>query len=140
VVGTLAIKDRNLALDAPDGGVHQLPAPRARSQQFLRARAELTIYNKLITDFTPNTPKYVFKGIAEFATDTPEIITGDTYEAKAGTLFDELIRCKINIFNISKINSEVRGGKSPRIKRLSEYIGESYFDYLAGLAITFDGL
>ena len=39
----------------------------------------------------------------------------------------------INIFNISKINSEVRGGKSPRIKRLSEYIGESYFAYLAGL-------
>jgi len=39
----------------------------------------------------------------------------------------------VNIFNISKINSEVRGGKSPRIKRLSEYIGESYFDYLAGL-------
>ncbi len=92
----------------------------------------LTIYNKLITDFTPNTPKYVFKGIAEFATDAPEIITGDTYEAKAGTLFDELILCKVNIFNISKINSEVRGGKSPRIKRLSEYIGESYFDYLAG--------
>ena len=27
----------------------------------------LTIYNKLITDFTRNTPKYVFKGIAEFA-------------------------------------------------------------------------
>jgi type III restriction enzyme len=94
----------------------------------------LTIYNKLITDFTPNTPKYVFKGIAEFATDAPEIITGDNYEAKAGTLFDQLLRCKVNIFNISKINSEVRGGKSPRIKRLSEYIGESYFEYLAGLS------
>src|SRR6266704_1537957 len=93
----------------------------------------LTIYNKLIADFTPNTPKYVFKGIAEFATDAPEIITGDNYEAKAGTLFDQLLRCKVNIFNISKINSEVRGGRSPRIKRLSEYIGESYFDYLAGL-------
>ena len=39
----------------------------------------------------------------------------------------------INIFNISKINSEVRGDKAPRIKRLSEYIGQSYFDYLAGL-------
>ena len=75
----------------------------------------------------------MFKGIAEFATDPPEIITGDTYEQRAGTLFDPLIRCKINIFNISKINSEVRGGKLPRIKRLSEYIGESYFDYLAGL-------
>ncbi len=53
----------------------------------------------------------------------------------AGTLFDALLRCKINIFNISKINSEVRGGKSPRIKRLSEYIGQSYFDYLSGLPI-----
>ena len=52
---------------------------------------------------------------------------------RARTLFDEFIRCKINIFNISKINSEVRGGKSPRIKRLSEYIGESYFEFLANL-------
>jgi type III restriction enzyme len=93
----------------------------------------LTIYNKLITDFTPNTSKYVFTGIAEFANDTPEIITGDDYEARARSLFAELTRCKVNIFNISKINSEVRGGKSPRIKRLSEYIGQSYFDYLAGL-------
>ena len=99
----------------------------------------LTIYNKLIADFTPNTPKYVFKGIAEFATDTPEIITGDNYESRgtrvstdrASDLFYSGVH--INIFNISKINSEVRGGKSPRIKRLSEYIGESYFDYLAGL-------
>lgn len=92
----------------------------------------LTIYNKLITDFKPNTPKYVFKGIAEFATDVPEVITGDNYESR-GMLLNDVIRCKINIFNISKINSEVRGGKSPRIKRLSEYIGESYFDYLSGL-------
>jgi len=93
----------------------------------------LTIYNKLIADFTPNTPKYVFKGIAEFAQEAPEIITGDDYEAKAGSIFDQMLRCKINIFNISKIDSEVRGGKAPKIKRLSEYIGESYFDYLAAL-------
>lgn len=93
----------------------------------------LTIYNKLITDFTPNTPKYVFKGIAEFAQEAPEIITGDDYESKAGSMFDQLLRCRINIFNISKINSEVRGGKAPKIKRLSEYIGESYFEYLAAL-------
>jgi type III restriction enzyme len=93
----------------------------------------LTIYNKLIADFTPNTPKYVFKGIVEFAVNPPAIITGDNYEGSAGTLYDVLLRCKINIFNISKINSEVRGGRSPRIKRLSEYIGQSYFDYLAAL-------
>lgn len=94
----------------------------------------LTIYNKLINDFTPNTAKYVFKGIAEFATDAPAIFTGDNYEDMAGTLFDPLIRCRVFIFNISKINSEVRGGKSPKVKRLSEYIGESYFEYWANLS------
>lgn len=96
----------------------------------------LTIYNKLIADFTPNTPKYVFQGIAEFAANPPEIVTGDNYESGRGVrkadLFGE-IGVHINIFNISKINSEVRGGKSPRIKRLSEYIGESYFEYLSKL-------
>ncbi len=93
----------------------------------------LTIYNKLITDFTPNTSKYVFKGIAEFATNAPAVITGDTYEAMAPTLFDQLMSCKVNIFNISKIGGEVRGGRELKMRRLSEYIGQSYFDYLAAL-------
>jgi len=96
----------------------------------------LTIYNKLIADFTPNTPKYVFKGIAEFAQEAPEIVTGDNYEQKRVVdqgLMPGFSTVIINIFNISKINSEVRGGKSPRIKRLSEYIGESYFEYLSAL-------
>ena len=92
----------------------------------------LTIYNKLIADFTPNTQKYVFKGIAEFAVNTPKIVTGDDYEVK-GRAFDTFASISINIFNISKINSEVRGGKSPKIKRLSEYLGDSYFNYLAEL-------
>lgn len=101
-------------------------------KNFFVLAPNLTIYNKLITDFTPNTPKYVLKGIAEFAIEAPEIITGDNYQNR-GRLLDELTPCKINVFNISKINSEVRGGKSPRIKQLSEYIGDSYFNYLAEL-------
>ena len=44
----------------------------------------LTIYNKLIADFTPNTPKYVFKGLGEFATEGVEVITGDNYEDGRG--------------------------------------------------------
>ena len=92
----------------------------------------LTIYNKLIEDFTPNTRKYVFKGISEFAFNSPKIVTGDDYETK-GRVFDTFTSISINIFNISKINSEVRGGKSPKIKRLSEYLGDSYFNYLAEL-------
>lgn len=92
----------------------------------------LTIYSKLITDFTANTPKYVFKGISEFAVSPPVITTGENYErqiASGGQLFPTTI----NIFNISKINSEVRGGRAPRIRSFREEIGESYFDYLAGL-------
>ncbi|MDQ3816791.1 MAG: DEAD/DEAH box helicase family protein [Acidobacteriota bacterium] len=105
-------------------------------RHFFVLAPNLTIYNKLIADFTPNHPKYVLQGIAEFATNPPEVITGDNYESGRGVreadLFGET-GIHINIFNISKINSEVRGGNAPRIKRLSEYIGQSYFDYLAGL-------
>jgi len=105
-------------------------------RHFFVLAPNLTIYNKLIADFTPNTPKYVFTGLEAFAIEPPEIITGDNYESgrgvRAADLFGETA-VHINIFNISKINSEVRGGKAPRIKRLSEYIGESYFNYLAGL-------
>ncbi len=93
----------------------------------------LTIYNKLITDFTPNTPKHVFRGIAEFAIQPPRIITGDNYDQQniaAGELFGEV---RVNIFNIAKINSEVRGGKEPRIKRMREVLGDSYFNHLANL-------
>jgi type III restriction enzyme len=105
-------------------------------RHFFVLAPNLTIYNKLLLDFTPNTPKYVFAGIAEFAVNPPEIITGDNYESGRGIrrnkLFDDS-NVHVNIFNISKINTEVRGGASPRIKRLSEYIGESYFEYLAKL-------
>ena len=103
-------------------------------KHFFVLAPNLVIYEKLIQDFTPNTPKYVFKGIAEFATAVPEVITGETYEQR-GDLVSQAIDApvQVNIFNISKINSEVRGGKAPKIKRLSEYLGQSYFDYLAGL-------
>ncbi len=93
----------------------------------------LTIYDKLIADFTENTPKYVFKGIAEFATNPPQIITGDTYENQGAALADIWSTVKINIFNIAKISSEMRGGKEPRIKRMREVLGDSYFNYLAEL-------
>lgn len=90
----------------------------------------LTIYNKLISDFTPNTPKYVFKGISEFAVAPPEIITGENFETR-GALLNDLFRCKINIFNIAKINTEVRGGRSARIRSFREELGDSYFNHLS---------
>jgi type III restriction enzyme len=100
-------------------------------KHFFVLAPNLTIYDKLIGDFSPDSPKYVFKGIAEFASTPPEVITGDNYEQRGSLSL--LGGIEVNIFNISKINSEVRGGKSPKIKRLSEYLGQSYFEYLAGL-------
>lgn len=102
-------------------------------KNFFVLAPNLTIYNKLIEDFSNSrSPKYVFPGIGDFVHRPPGIITGDNYTSR-GTLplFDESIN--INVFNISKINVETKGGKQPRIKRLSEYIGRSYFEQLANL-------
>ena len=111
-------------------------------RHFFVLAPNLTIYNKLIADFTPNTPKYVFQGIADFAVEPPEIITGDNYESgrgvRARTLFGTDERVHVNIFNISKITSTEtpKGAEKtnvPRFRRLQEYIGQSYFDYLSKL-------
>ncbi|MEF1300883.1 DEAD/DEAH box helicase family protein, partial [Vibrio owensii] len=94
----------------------------------------LTIYEKLISDFSPASPKYVFKGITDFVLAPPEVITGDNYESRGAQVQNDLFgSVRINVFNIAKINTEVRGGKAPRIKRLAETLGESYFEYLSNL-------
>ncbi|WP_179374412.1 DEAD/DEAH box helicase [Winogradskyella wichelsiae] len=108
-------------------------------RNFFILAPNLTIYDKLIEDFgNPNYKKYVFKGISEFVTNRPVIINGDNYAEKGNLFGDQEVR--INIFNISKFNSDNkvgRGkadkGKPPKMKRLSEYLGQSYWDYLAGL-------
>jgi len=102
-------------------------------RHFFVLAPNLTIYQKLMDDFqNPQNPKYVFKGIGEFATEPPQIITGDNYnELSQSRLFHSDIH--INIFNISKINAETKAGKEPRIKRLVEYLGDSYFNYLSKL-------
>jgi len=103
-------------------------------KNFFVIAPNLTVYNKLIKDFSdPAYKKYVFKRVQEFNQNPPHVITGDTYQqniAGQGT-FNESIT--INIFNIGKINAEVRGNSVPQVKRLSEYIGQSYFDYLKNL-------
>ncbi len=107
-----------------------------KSRNFFVLAPNLTIYEKLLADFQPSSPKYVFKGVEAFAHQPPLIVNAENYEEGRGVRGADLLGREaaiINIFNISKINSEVRGGKSPRIKRLQEYIGESYFSYLAGL-------
>ncbi|MDR2526587.1 MAG: DEAD/DEAH box helicase family protein [Rickettsiales bacterium] len=101
-------------------------------KNFFIVAPNLTIYNKLITDFTPNTAKYVFMGIAEFAQNRPLIVTGDDYQNMGGLtsyLYDNHI--KINIFNISKINREGEG--RTKFRSFRETLGSSYFNYLQSL-------
>lgn len=102
-------------------------------KNFMVLAPNLTIYNKLKTDFTPNTPKYVFPGLNAYV-GTPQIITGDDYD-QVGGLFDnpDDDRLRINIFNISKIDSDKDARGTPRVRRMAEYLGQSYFDYLSDL-------
>ena len=99
-----------------------------------------TIYEKLIADFTEGTKKYVFKGLACFATKKPMIVTGDTYQSGAGMLDENDLlghSIAINIFNIQLLTKDSGGEvhdeglkKILKIRRVNERIGQSYFDYL----------
>ena len=103
-------------------------------RHFFVLAPNLTLYQKLIRDFgDPSYEKYVFKGISEFVHNQPVVITGDNYD-QAHSLFSDK-EIQINVFNISKFNTDSKESKkgAPRMKRLSEYLGQSYFDYLANL-------
>ncbi len=103
-------------------------------RHFFVLAPNLTLYEKLIRDFgDPSYEKYVFKGLSEFVHNQPRIITGDNYEQARG-LFSQT-EIQINVFNISKFNKDSKEDKKgePRMKRLSEYLGQSYFKYLASL-------
>ncbi|NCD32879.1 MAG: hypothetical protein EOL87_05600 [Spartobacteria bacterium] len=103
-------------------------------KNFFVMAPNLTVYNKLIVDFSDSSAsnkKYVFRGINAFVAKAPRVVTGDNYESSGySDLFTEVT---INVFNISKLNSETRGGKEPRLKRLQECLGDSYFNHLANL-------
>lgn len=102
-------------------------------KNFFVVAPNITIYEKLKSDLSDmNSPKYVFKGLGCFSTP-PNIISGENYRQKARQL--GLSEVTINIFNISKFNKDATDEKQgiPQMKRLSEYIGESYFDYLSKL-------
>lgn len=102
-------------------------------KHFFVLAPNLTLYNKLLRDFgDPGYDKYVFKGLAEYVANPPVVITGENYLSVRpnidGRQLFQFDNIEINIFNIAKFNSD-----TPRMKRLSEYLGTSYYDYLASL-------
>ena len=108
-------------------------------KHFFVLAPNLTIYDKLVTDFTPGTPKYVFTGLSAFATEAPVLIHGENYQDFRGYDGDLFGGILVGVFNISKLNrdaKDVTRGKDKgiaRIRRLQEELGESFFEYLKGL-------
>ena len=94
-------------------------------KNFFVVAPNLTIYEKLKQDFgNPSSDKYVFKGIGCFKSTLPNLITGENYREKG--MMGGFSDVTINVFNISKFNRELG-----HIRDLSEYLGSSYFNYLA---------
>ncbi|PTR05735.1 MULTISPECIES: DEAD/DEAH box helicase [unclassified Novosphingobium] len=102
-----------------------------RSKNFFVLAPNTTIYDKLIADFSrQSSPKYVFRGIAQFAQTPPVIVTGDTWQEGRGIRGSDLFGTEaiINIFNVDKINKD-----KGKIRSFRETLGDSYFDYLSKL-------
>lgn len=85
-----------------------------------------TVYEKLKKDLSdPSNEKYVFQGLGCF-NKPPEVIADDEYRNKPISFFKSDIR--IFIFNIDKFNKE-----DSNMKKVNEFIGDSFYDYLSNL-------
>lgn len=86
----------------------------------------ITIFDKLKKDLGhPENPKYVFKGLGCFSTP-PQVITDDDYKTRNITLFNSDVN--LYIFNVDKFNKESTG-----MRKLNEFLGESFFSRLSNL-------
>ena len=95
-------------------------------RNFFVVAPNTTIYEKLKRDLSDwNSPKYVFKGLGCFSAP-PQIVTGDDYRNKQLPIFTSEIR--IFIYNIDKFNKE-----DANMKKVNEWIGDSFYQYLSSL-------
>lgn len=95
-------------------------------RNFFVVAPNTTIYEKLKRDLSDwNSPKYVFKGLGCFSAP-PQIVTDDDYRNKQLPVFTSEIR--IFIYNIDKFNKE-----DANMKKVNEWIGDSFYQYLSSL-------
>ena len=88
-----------------------------------------TIYEKFIREFDKRNEKYIFEGI----TDLPKfrVFSGEDFNkvnTKQSALWSEDFI--IYIFNIDKFKSEER---VLQVKKINEYLGESFYEYISNL-------
>lgn len=95
-------------------------------KNFFVVAPNTTIYEKLKKDLSDNNSlKYVFRGLGCFSAP-PHIITDDDYREKPISLFESDIH--IFIYNIDKFNKE-----DVTMKKVNEWIGDSFYQYLSSL-------
>jgi type III restriction enzyme len=100
-------------------------------RDFFVVAPNITIYTKLKNDLgnpSPDNEKYVFKGVACFATQKPNVWADDDYRNRPAHALTDTDSINIFIFNISKFNSDER-----KMMDINEYLGQSFFDYLRSL-------
>lgn len=99
---------------------------RHNIKNFFVVAPNTTIYEKLKKDLADQgSPKYVFKGLGCFHV-APQIVTDDDYKSRQISLFESDVR--IFVFNIDKFNKE-----ESNMKKINEFIGDSFYQYLANL-------
>ncbi|MGL4483735.1 MAG: DEAD/DEAH box helicase, partial [Anaerovoracaceae bacterium] len=95
-------------------------------KNFFIVAPSTTVYDKLKRDLgDPSNPKYVFKGLGCFSSP-PEIIADDDYRQKRISELNSDIN--IFVFNIDKFNRD-----EANMKKVNEYIGDSFFSYLSNI-------
>lgn len=95
-------------------------------RNFFIVAPNLTIYNKLKSDLgDPASRKYVFHGCGCFS-KPPHVYADDEYRQKP--LDFSASDINLFVFNIDKFNSE-----DASMRALNEYLGQSFYDTLAGL-------
>lgn len=96
-------------------------------RNFFVVAPNLTIYNKLKSDLgDPGSKKYVFKGCSCFAARPPRVYADDEYRQKP--LDFAASDVNLFVFNIDKFNS-----MDASMRKVNEYLGQSFFDQLANL-------
>lgn len=95
-------------------------------RNFFVVAPSTTIYRKLMSDLGDmSSEKYVFRGLGCFI-DPPAIISEEAYKEMTGSLIKSDIR--IFVFNIDKFNKE-----DANMKKVNEFIGSSFYEYVSGL-------
>ncbi len=87
-----------------------------------------TVLQKLISDFDPSSPAWIYRSINKFISNPPTLITAQNYEDVASVSDRSTDNVRIHLLTIQSI--QARNREDRRMLNLHENIGASYHDWL----------